>query len=175
MKILLLGYSNLAKRRIIPSLKKIKNLSFDIASASSVPINNGHKVWYTNYIDALNKSDADIVYISLVNSLHFFYANKSISLGKHVIVDKPLALNNTQILKLIARSKKKKILLAEALTFNYHRQFLYLKNAIKRNNPITNIIMKFNIPKPRNKTKIALYKFTGREYSGSKDRGSSIS
>ena len=108
MKILLLGYSNLAKRRIIPSLKKIKNLSFDIASASSVPINNGHKVWYTNYIDALNKSDADIVYISLVNSLHFFYANKSISLGKHVIVDKPLALNNTQILKLIARSKKKK-------------------------------------------------------------------
>ena len=149
MKILLLGYSNLAKRRIIPSLKKIKNLSFDIASASSVPINNGHKVWYTNYIDALNKSDADIVYISLVNSLHFFYANKSISLGKHVIVDKPLALNNTQIFNLIERSKKKKILLAEALTFNYHRQFLYLKNAIKRNNPITNIIMKFNIPKPR--------------------------
>ena len=149
MKILLLGYSNLAKRRIIPALKKIKSLRFDIASVSSTPINNGHKVWYNNYTEALNKSDADVVYISLVNSMHFYFANKAISLGKHVIVDKPLALNNTQILKLIDSAKKKKILLAEALTFNYHKQFSYLQNVIKRNNPITNIIMKFNIPKPR--------------------------
>ena len=35
MKILIIGLSNLAKRKIIPSIKKIKNLNFDLASKTA--------------------------------------------------------------------------------------------------------------------------------------------
>jgi len=34
MKILILGYSDLVKRKIIPAIKKFKNLKYDIASQS---------------------------------------------------------------------------------------------------------------------------------------------
>ena len=118
MKILILGYSNLAKRKIIPALKKIKGLEFDIASITSSPINNGHKSWYRNYIHALSTSSSKIVYVSLVNSLHYHFINKAISLGKHVITDKPIALNNREVVKLLHKAKKKKLLISKALTFN---------------------------------------------------------
>ena len=156
MKILILGYSNLAKRKIIPSLKKIKSTKFDVASVSSPPINNGHSSWYRNYNQALNKSSAKIVYISLVNSLHYHFINLAINLGKHVIVDKPISLKNQEVKKLLKKAKKKRLMLSEALTFNYHRQFFELQRIIKKNRPIINIIMKFNIPRPKkNDTKLS--------------------
>ena len=155
MKILILGYSNLAKRKIIPSLKKIKGIEFDIASVSSPPISNGHKSWYKNYTQALNTSSAKIVYVSLVNSLHYHFINKAINLGKHVIADKPISLNNYEVKKLIKKAKMKNLMLSEALTFNYHRQFSELRKIINKNKPIKNIIMKFNIPRPKkNDTKL---------------------
>ena len=155
MKILILGYSNLAKRKIIPALKKIDDLKFDIASVTSSPVNNGHTSWYRNYKQALKSSSAKIVYVSLVNSLHYRFINEAISLRKHVIVDKPIALDNYEVLKLIKKAKKNKLILSEALTFNYHKQFSELKKIISKNKPIKNIIMKFNIPKPKkNDTKL---------------------
>ena len=36
MKILILGYSDLAIRRLIPAIKKIKNVKFDVASRSKM-------------------------------------------------------------------------------------------------------------------------------------------
>jgi dTDP-3,4-didehydro-2,6-dideoxy-alpha-D-glucose 3-reductase len=148
MKILVLGYSNLARRKIIPAIKKIKNISFDIASLSSKKKNIGEDKWYNNYDVAINHTDANIVYVSLVNSLHYCFAKKSLSLGKNVIVDKPIALNTDKILFLIKLAFKNKVLISEALTFGYHRQFAILKNIINQNNAPSNIVMRFNIPKP---------------------------
>jgi dTDP-3,4-didehydro-2,6-dideoxy-alpha-D-glucose 3-reductase len=148
MKILILGYSDLVRRKIIPAIKKIKNISFDVASLSSKKKNIGEDNWYNDYNVAINHTDAHIVYISLVNSLHYRFAQKSLSLGKNVIVDKPIALNINKTLFLIKLAFKNKVLISEALTFGYHRQFAILKNIINQNNVSKNIVMKFNIPKP---------------------------
>jgi len=161
MKILILGYSNLAKRKVIPALKNIKGLKFDIASVSHSSVKNGHKVWFRNYTEALKESSANIVYVSLINSLHYQYIKKSISLGKHVIADKPLSLKHYEVDELIHRAKKAKILLAEALTFNYHKQFKELKDIIKKNNSVKNIIMEFNIPKPKKNDAKLSYRLGG--------------
>jgi NDP-hexose-3-ketoreductase len=150
MKILILGYSDLARRKIIPAIKKIKSIRIDIASKSSKKENIGQENWYRDYNKALKESDAEIVYISLVNSLHFNFALKAIFLGKHVIVDKPITLNLDEAMVLLKLAKRRKVLLAEALTFNYHKQFSIMQNLIKKNSKIQNIIMKFNIPKPKN-------------------------
>jgi predicted dehydrogenase len=84
MKILILGYSDLARRKIIPAIKKIKSIHIDIASKSSKKENIGQENWYRDYNKALKESDAEIVYISLANSLHFNFALKAIFLGKNV-------------------------------------------------------------------------------------------
>ena len=50
---------------------------------------------------ALNSSKANIVYISLPNSLHYYWAKKSLEKGYHVIVDKQLPENSKQANNLI--------------------------------------------------------------------------
>ena len=66
---------------------------------------------------ALKNSDADIVYISLANSNHYFWAKKALENGYHVIVDKPLAKNYLQTKKLVqlAKIKKKLIRICEKI------------------------------------------------------------
>ena len=39
---------------------------------------------------AINKSNAEVVYISLVNSKHYKYALKALNKNKNVIIDKPI-------------------------------------------------------------------------------------
>ncbi len=149
MKILILGYSDLVQRKIIPAIKKFKRIKYDIASKSKKEQNCGHEKWYRDYIDAIYKSNANIVYISLTNSLHFSYALKSLNSNKNVIVDKPITLSLKQTKKLTKIARKKKLLISEALVFNYHKQFLLIKKLIKKNKiSLNNIIMQFCIPKP---------------------------
>ena len=151
MKILILGYSALFKKRIIKVLldKKIK---FCIASKSQP--NNEKKAykWFRDYNNALKNSKADLVYISLSNSLHYIWAKKALEKKYHVIVDKPITLNlkQTKILTLLA--KKKKRLLAEATFFNYHAQFKKALKVINFSKNIKFIITNFVIPMPKKKT-----------------------
>ena len=52
------------------------------------------------------KSDANIVYISLPNSLHFYWAKKALLHGYHVIIDKPMCVNKSEANILINIAKK---------------------------------------------------------------------
>ena len=79
MKILILGYSNLCKRKIIPLLsKKFNKIKFCVCSKTQRKKNIGAYEWYRNCNDALEKSKADLVYISLINSQHYYWAKKSL-------------------------------------------------------------------------------------------------
>ncbi len=150
MKILILGCSDIAIRRIMPAIREIKNLSFDIASKSKIEKKYGHKNWFNDYDKAIRKTKANIVYISLMNADHFLYAKKSLNLQKHVIIDKPITTSFKKTLFLLKLAKRKKLFLSEALVFDYHRQFKLAKKIIKKKNlNINKIIMKFCIPKPK--------------------------
>ena len=150
MKILILGYSDLAVRRLIPAIKKIKNVKFDVASRSKMEEKIGHDKWYRNYDKGIKSTDAKIIYISLVNSEHYKYALKSLKQNKNVIIDKPFTLSHKQTIKLLNLAKKKKLLISQAIVFNYHRQFNLIKKIIKNNRiGIDKIVMEFCIPRPK--------------------------
>jgi len=152
-KILILGFSSIAKRRIIPAIKKINYLKFDVASKK---INNkdiGQEFTYNSYFKAINTSNAEIVYVSLPNSLHYKFAKLALMKNKHVIVDKPITISHKNLIKLIDLAKKKKLLVAESILFNYHNQFYKIKKFLY-NKKIQSIIMNFNIPRlKKNDTK----------------------
>ena len=85
-KILFLGYSSFLQRRVLPAVKKFKNLQISICSKSS-KINTDLLITENNYIEAIKKKPY-LVYISLVNNMHFKYALLSLKNNCHVIVDK---------------------------------------------------------------------------------------
>ncbi len=150
-KILLLGYSSIAKKRYISVFLK-KNIQFSIASKSLKKKIKGAYKQYSDYNDAISKSEANIVYISLPNSAHFYWAKKALLCGYHVIIDKPLAHKISESNELISIAKKNKKLLSEAIFYNYHRQIKKVQNILKKNDKLNFIKAQFVIPFPKKKS-----------------------
>ena len=93
MRLLLIGYSKIAQKRVLPALAEAGITGADVASrtrAAEVALPEGiaGRV-YGDYEAALDESDADLVYVSTVNSAHAEWAQKALGHGFHVVVDKP--------------------------------------------------------------------------------------
>ena len=143
-KILFLGNSSFLQRRILPAIKKIKKLEIYICSKSSKK-NKEKQIYYNNYIQAIN-SKPNIVYVSLINKLHFKLAKYALEKKCHVIVDKPITKNLIEAKYLIKLAKKSNLLLAEATIFNYHKVFNKIKKIIGSKKNLIHIQSNFNIP-----------------------------
>ena len=149
-KILLIGYSQLSRKRLINVFIKNK-IQFSVASKSYLRKIEGAFEQFSNYNDALKNSNANIAYISLPNSLHFYWSKKALLSGYHVIVDKPICEKISETQKLIDLAKRKKRLLSEAIFYNYHRQINEAKKIIKKRNDLKSLIAEFIIPFPKKK------------------------
>ena len=144
-QLLILGYSSFLKRRVIPAIKKLKDVEYSICSKSN-KINPKEKILFNDYDIALSNTIANIVYISLVNSLHFKYAKKALMGGFNVIVDKPLTTSFKETKQLLQLAKKKKLLLSEANLYNYHNVFDKIVKLCNGKNNISHIQSNFNVP-----------------------------
>jgi predicted dehydrogenase len=75
--------------------------------------------WYSDLDAAINKSDCEVVDIGLPNDLHCQAALKALAAGKHVIIEKPLALALDEADQMIAAATaaRRKLMYAEELCF----------------------------------------------------------
>ena len=148
MKILILGYSDFVKRRILPILeKKFKNFSIGICSRSTKKPKLNF-TWFRNYEESIKIFKPDIVYISLPNSMHFKYGMLALKNNANVIIDKPITLSLIELKLLVRLAIKKRKLIAEAIIFNYHNQFSKALEILKTKKNIQMIISNFTIPIP---------------------------
>tara|TARA_B100000795_G_C22800537_1_gene441667 strand:- start:503 stop:1426 length:924 start_codon:yes stop_codon:yes gene_type:complete len=143
-KILILGNSSFVQRRVLKSLKKIRNLDIILCSKSS-KINKENLVFFNDYKKAI-RSFPTLVYISLINTLHYKYAKFALENKCNVIVDKPITKNLTLSRQLVTIAKKNKLLIAEATVFNHHNVYKKIIKLIGGVNKITHIQSNFNIP-----------------------------
>ena len=134
IKILFLGNSAILQRRILPAIKLLTGVEYEICSKRS-RLDNKKKILYNNYVEAIKSTNAEIVYISLKNKDHFKYAKLSLMHNKHTIVDKPIVLNSRQLKILLKISKLKKKLISESLVFNFHKQYNFLDKYLKKKKP----------------------------------------
>ena len=78
---------------------------------------------YTDYDELLAKSDAQAVYIGLVNSAHFPYAKKALLAGKDIILEKPLTTTAAEAKELAALTKETGKYVLEAITTMHSQIF----------------------------------------------------
>jgi len=144
-KILIIGYSSFVQRRVIKSLKKIKNLEIFICSKSH-NIDKSKKIFFNDYKKALKSRSFDYVYISLINNLHFHFASLALNLGYNIIIDKPITDSYYKTKQLLRIAKKKKLLLCELIIFNYHIVFEKIVKLFGGIKKIDTIHANFNVP-----------------------------
>lgn len=78
---------------------------------------------HDSYEAILADADVDVVYIPLPNHLHIEWAMKALQAGKHVLVEKPVGLQATQINPLIALRDKTGLIATEAFMIAHHPQW----------------------------------------------------
>ena len=136
MKLLVIGNSNLFRKKILPAIECNPSIERVELSTNQPLIYSHHliKYIYTSHILAIQTSTAELVYISTTNESHFKCAELSLRMGKHVIVDKPLALTYIERIQLVDLAKKNNVLLSEAVVNLYHEQFKKSLELFKLNN-----------------------------------------
>lgn len=89
--------------------------SRDLARAQSFAAEFGGGRAYGSYEELANAPDVDAVYVGTPHSLHEAHATLCLDAGRHVLCEKPLALNATQARRMAALARDRGLVLMEAL------------------------------------------------------------
>ncbi len=116
-----LGYARIAQQNVIPAIERATNAQLlAIASRDKSRLPTGGDIrGYGDYQALLDDADIDAVYIPLPNSLHQEWAIKALQAGKHVLCEKPLALDAQGVRAMVAAAQANDRLLMEAFMYRY--------------------------------------------------------
>lgn len=127
LKIGVMGCANIAIRTVIPTLQKHEG--FDVVSIASRSASKATETAAKFGCEAVIGYDAlladdslDAIYMPLPTGLHEQWALKSLNAGKHILVEKSLAMTHDSAKVMVAHARKKNLLIMENFMFLYHSQ-----------------------------------------------------
>lgn len=94
--------------------------SRDAAKAQAFAHTHGVPVAHGSYDAVLDDPQVDAVYISLPNSMHCQWTLKALAAGRHVLCEKPLASNESEVTRMFDAAKAANRLLVEAFMYRSH-------------------------------------------------------
>lgn len=103
---------------------------------------------HENYEALINDQLVDAVYISLPNHLHCEWTVKALKAGKHVLCEKPFAMNSAEVELMIQTAKDSDRLLVEAVWSRWHPRMIRMIELVKSGSigEITSIDASFTFP-----------------------------
>ena len=116
----LVAVSDIQEKRMGAAIQQYKELKKEQIAISS----------YKNHVDLLHQSNVDVVVISVLSGLHAEIAKQAILLGKHVIIEKPLALSLKEANELIALAEENQKLILVCHQLRYHPLLKRIKSLI---------------------------------------------
>lgn len=122
----ILGAARIADDAVIPALNASRlSRPVAIASRRAGPARDmAHRhhipIVSQDYDAVLDNPAVDVVYVALVNSLHREWACRALSAGKHVLCEKPIALDARQATEMAAVANDSRRLLMEGLMYRFH-------------------------------------------------------
>ena len=123
----ILGPGNIARRfasQLTDSAtgRLVAVASRDPAKAEAFAREFGAERSYSSYEQLLADPDVDAVYISLVHTLHAEWTVKAADAGKHVLVEKPIAVNHGSAMVAAEAARRNGVVLLEAYMYRFHPQ-----------------------------------------------------
>ena len=89
---------------------------------------------HNSYEALINDPLVDAVYISLPNHLHCEWSVKALNAGKHVLCEKPFALNLSEVESMVQAARENNRLLVEAVSCMWHPRMIRLIDYVKAGN-----------------------------------------
>jgi xylose dehydrogenase (NAD/NADP) len=121
-----LGAAWIADRAVIPALKAAKGCrlvaiaSRDPQRAADMALRHGIERVHPGYDELVSDPEIEAVYLPLANHLHLPWTLRALAAGKHVLCEKPLALNSAEGERMAAAAQEGGLLLMEAAMYRFH-------------------------------------------------------
>ena len=132
-----LSTANFALNRFLPALPgceyselcAISSRNLDKAQAAAKQL--GIPKAYGSYEELLADPEIDVVYNPLPGHLHVPWSIKAADAGKHVLCEKPIAMNAAEVKDLMAARDRNKVKVGEAFMIRTHPQWLRARELVR--------------------------------------------
>jgi len=132
-----LGVASIATRKVIPGMQKgqwseiAAIASRDPEKAKGAARDLGIPKFYGSYEALLADPEIEAIYNPLPNHLHVPWSIRAAEAGKHVLCEKPVALNAAETLDLMRARDRSGAKIGEAFMVKTHPQWLRIKDLAK--------------------------------------------
>jgi predicted dehydrogenase len=132
----ILSTADIARRKVVPGMRTAERCevvaiaSRDGARARTVADELGIPTAHGSYEALLADPGIDAVYIPLPNHLHAEWAIAAARAGKHVLCEKPLALDAAEAERMIAASADAGVHLMEAFMYRVHPSWVAVRELV---------------------------------------------
>jgi predicted dehydrogenase len=133
----ILSTANIATAKVIPGMRRaartdiVAIASRDAALARSWADRLGIPTAHGSYEALLADHEVDAVYIPLPNHLHRDWSIAAARAGKHVLCEKPLALNAADAEAMVAAADDAGVHLMEAFMYRHHPSWVAVRAAVE--------------------------------------------
>src|SRR5689334_20674712 len=132
-----LGTAKIALTKVIPAMQR--SPAYEIAAIASRDFAKAEETAerlhipkaYGSYEDLLADDSIHAVYIPLPNNLHVPWTIKAAEAGKHVLCEKPIAMNAAEASTLVEVRDRTGVLIQEAFMVRMHPQWLETRRLIQ--------------------------------------------
>jgi predicted dehydrogenase len=132
-----LSTANIGVQKVIPAMQQGKLTevvaisSRSLAKARQAAEQLGIEKYYGSYEELLADPDIDAVYNPLPNHLHCPWSIKAMEAGKHVLCEKPLGLNSSEIEAMIRARDRCSVKAAEAFMIKSNPQWQAVRAKVR--------------------------------------------
>src|SRR6202048_5203153 len=132
-----LGVANIATKKVIPAMQRgewsevTAIASRDLDKARQAAKELGIPKAYGSYEELLADPDIEAIYNPLPNHMHVPWSIRAAEAGKHVLCEKPLALNVAECRTLIEARDRTGVKIGEAFMVRTHPQWLRTREIIR--------------------------------------------
>lgn len=131
IRIGVMGCANIAIRSLLPVLSN--HPSFTLVAVSSRTLQKANDVAnqfnceaVVGYDNLVSRPDIDAIYMPLPTGLHEEWVIKCLEAGKHLLVEKSLAMNVDAVHRMLDLAKRMECVIMEDFMFRYHSQHQFV-------------------------------------------------
>ena len=128
----ILGCARISRRGLIPGISAsntgslVALASRNLATAQAWAAEFGIPKAYGSYEEVIDDPAIEAVYIPFPNELHKPWVLAAADAGKHILCEKPLALNATEAIEMVVHCRRRRVLLMEAFMWRHQPRTLQL-------------------------------------------------
>ena len=132
----ILSTANIGRKKVVPAMQRAARTKVvaigsrdierarDYAKELSIPTVHG------SYEELLADPEVDAVYIPLPNHMHAEWTMAAARAGKHILCEKPLAMNAAEAARMVAVCEQHGVVMAEAFMYRLHPSWAKVREIV---------------------------------------------